>query len=505
LLQMLDIGKRFGAVTALHGASLSLMPGEIRALLGANGSGKSTLVKVLGGMVKPDDGAIILRGKPLTIHSPRDSRQNKIAVAYQDLSLVPQISVTDNVMLGQERRNKAGFSSNAIMRERTLQLLKLLKMELNPDTLVGDLEPATQSLVEVLKALAWEPEILILDEVTASLHHDQVRQLFDLLREKQRQGLGILFVSHRFDEVFSLCETATVLRGGETVNASVKLSEVNSSDLVYFMTGQYPDQSQKTTCQDVLCGGREPVLSLKDVHVAKQVNGVSFQVYKGEMVGLGGLQGQGQAELLRAIIGGIPVSEGEVRFADKPVHFKSPSEAVHCGIGFISGDREREGILPIRPVSENLFLAKFAIQSIWSIVKSGQLKSGAREVIEQLKIVAGGPNLPANSLSGGNQQKLIVGRWLMVHPKLLLLDDPTKGVDVNARREIHQLLYQLAANGTTIIISSSDNEELLAISNRIFVFYEGKIAAELCDEQKTETRLVSAMLGVEQAGKGGVH
>jgi ribose transport system ATP-binding protein len=505
LLQMLNTGKRFGAVTALRGASLHLMPGEIRALLGANGSGKSTMVKILGGMVNPDVGMITLEGNPISINSPRDSRRYKIAVAYQDTSLVPQLSVTDNIMLGRELRNKAGFGANAAMREWALHLLGLLKMELNPDAFVGDLDPANQSLVEVLKALAWEPQYLILDEVTASLHHDQVGRLFDLLREKQRQGLGILFVSHRFDEVFSLCETATVLRGGETVQPSVELSKVNASDLVHFMTGRYPDKSEKTSCQEVISAGRETILSLHEVHVGKAVNGVSFQIYKGEIVGIGGLQGQGQAELLRAIIGAIPQKTGEIRFTGHPVHFKSPSEAVHSGIGFISGDREREGILQVRPVSENLFLAKFAIGRIGAIIKSGQLKSGAQEIIEQLKIVTGGPGLPANSLSGGNQQKLVVGRWLMIHPKLLLLDDPTKGVDVNARREIHELLYQMTATGTTIIISSSDNEELMTVANRILVFYEGKIAAELCGDEKTENRLVSAMLGVEPTGKGGIQ
>jgi ABC-type sugar transport system, ATPase component len=501
---MLNTDKRFGAVTALRGASLNLMPGEIRALLGANGSGKSTMVKILGGMLKPDGGTITLEGEPLWIHSPRDSRRNRIAVAYQDTSLVPQLSVTDNIMLGQELHKKAGFCANADMRQRVCKLLQLLKIELSPEILVGNLDPAMQSMIEVLKALAWEPRYLILDEVTASLHHDQVKRLFELLREKQRQGLGILFVSHRFEEVFSLCETATVLRGGETVQSSIELSQVNAGDLVYFMTGQYPEKSQQTSCEERVAVESEPILTLKDVYVGKVVNGVSFQVHKGEIVGFGGLQGQGQAELLRAITGAIPFKKGEIRFQDKPVHFKSPSEAVHSGIGFISGDREREGILQIRPVSENLFLAKFALGRIGSIVHSGKLKSGAQAIIERLKIVAGGPGLPANSLSGGNQQKLIVGRWLMLKPKLLLLDDPTKGVDVNARREIHKLLEQMAADGTTIIISSSDNEELMAVASRILVFYEGKIAAELCGEEKTETRLVSAMLGVEPTGRGGI-
>ncbi|MCL4514750.1 MAG: sugar ABC transporter ATP-binding protein [Firmicutes bacterium] len=499
---MLDIGKRFGAVTALKNASLSLMPGEIRALLGANGSGKSTLVKILGGMVKLDSGNILLDGKPLLIQSPRDSRQNAIAVAYQDLSLVPQLSVADNIMLGREPRGRAGLVESARVRQGALELLNRLQVEVDPDALVSELDTATQSLVEVAKALAWEPRMLVLDEVTASLHHDQVQRLFALLRGMRQSGLAILFVSHRFDEVFSLCDTATVLRGGETMSA-VSISQVDYSDLIHAMTGKWPEKIRAAQLESKLPKKRDIVLSLSNLHVQNKVKRVSLKVHSGEIVGLGGLQGQGQAETLRAIFGAVSFSEGDMVFGGAPVKFRSPGDAVRQGIGFISGDREREGVLPVRSVTENLFLAKMALKGFFSTINSHWLFTGAKETIRQLKIVAEGPDSPANSLSGGNQQKLVVGRWLMVKPRLLLLDDPTKGVDINARREIHQLLRQMAEHGTTIIISSSDNEELLDIADRILVFYEGKVVAELCNDQKTEAQLVSAMLGVNRTSGGG--
>lgn len=504
MLKVTHVSKHFGGVKALDNTSLSLEPGEIRALLGSNGSGKSTLVKVLGGMVNPDKGEILLDGKPFIINSPRDSRRNGIAVAYQDLSLVPQLTVADNLMLGLEPRGKFGFTNSVEIRKRTLELLTMLQIEVDPETLVSELDPSMQSLVEVAKALAWKPRILILDEVTASMHHDQVERLFELLRSMQKEGLAILFVSHRFDEVFSLCRTATVLRGGETIT-NLDISNVNESDCVYHMTGKYPEGSQVRNDARKSFENRKVVLSLNKLSIKPKVGNVSMKVHEGEIIGIGGLQGQGQAEFIRAIYGAIPFSEGTMEFKGVPTKFKSPNEAIKKGIGFISGDREREGILSVRSVDENIFLAKTALQSFLNLIKPKMTKTVVLEMMERLNIIAGGTNHPANSLSGGNQQKLIVGRWLMVEPKLILLDDPTKGVDVVARYEIHHLLHELAETGTSVIFSSSDNEELIKIADRIFVFYEGKITAELMGAEKTEECLVSAMLGVGVCESGCVN
>ncbi|MBE3572488.1 MAG: sugar ABC transporter ATP-binding protein [Moorella humiferrea] len=497
MLQAQHISKHFGGVTALKDASLSLAPGEIRALLGANGSGKSTLVKVLGGLVAPDSGTILLDGKPLAINSPGDARRHGIAVAYQDLSLVPRLSVAENILLGREPCRRAGFVDTRKVRARAEELLARLQVDASPDALAGDLEPAAQSLVEVAKALAWDPRILILDEVTASLHHDQVQHLFSLLREMSEKGLAILFVSHRFDEVFSLCQTAMILRGGESV-ASVQLDQVDEADVVYYMTGTRPEKSRVVTAREEKETRREVILAVSNLQVPPRVRGVTLTARAGEIIGLAGLQGQGQAEFLRAIYGQIPFSGGRVEYNGASVAFTSPREAVRRGIGFISGDREREGILPVRSVTENLFLARLAKKNLGTILNPSSLQEEAGRQIEQLGIVAGSTAHPASSLSGGNQQKLIIGRWLAVQPRLLLLDDPTKGVDVNARREIHNLLRQMAASGTAVLIASSDNEELLAIAERIYVFYEGEIVAILQGSEKTEEALVAAMLGMKQ-------
>lgn len=497
-MQVLNIGKRFGAVTALKDASLRLAPGEIRALLGANGSGKSTLVKVLGGMLNPDDGRILLDNQPLSIRSPGDARKRGIAVAYQDLSLVPKLTVAENILLGQEPLTRLGFVEKRQVRSRAFDILAELHVNANPESLAGTLDPAAQSLVEVAKALAWRPRILILDEVTASLHHNEVARLFHLLRAMRAEGLATLFVSHRFDEVFALCSTATILRSGETV-ASVDIADIDEAELVYFMTGKRPETVQNTeVIQEP--AGRSTVLSLDNVEVQPKVKGVSLHVSAGEIVGLAGLQGQGQAEFLRAVYGLLPFSGGSMSFCGTPVMFRSPQQAVRNGLGFISGDREREGILPVRSVMENLLQVKLAFRRLTGILKLRALEAEAQQMIDRLSILSGGVHHAANSLSGGNQQKLIVGRWLMVRPKLLLLDDPTKGVDISARREIHELLREMARNGVAVIISSSDNQELLEIAERIYVFYEGRITSELAAEEKTEGRLIAAMLGMELKG-----
>ena len=504
MLQVLNIAKHFGAVTALKDASLIVEPGEIRALLGANGSGKSTLVKVLGGLVDPDQGQVLLDGSPVSIQSPVDSRRLGISVAYQDLSLVSRLSVAENIMLGNEPRQRGGLVSMESLQREASRVLEMLGTHIAPETLVIDLDPSTLSLVEVAKALAWKPRILILDEVTASMHHQEVQRLFALLKQLKGEGLATIFVSHRLDEVFALCDTTTVLRGGESV-AALDLSEVDEAGIVYQMTGKQVQAEKREAQPSLLEAEQPPYLVVRDLVVQNRVKGVSVKAFPGEIIGIGGLVGQGQTEFLRAIYGAIPYQAGEVQVDGKAVSFRDPSSAVHNQWGFLSGDRERDGIFPDRPVSENLFLARLSLKHLVNTVSPARLRKGAQEMIEKLRVIAGSTNHPANSLSGGNQQKLIIGRWLMTNPRLLILDDPTKGVDISSRREIHDLLREMTRSGTCVLISSSDDEELLAIADRIYVFYEGQIVEELYGENRTHEQLVTSMLGVNRKKPGKVE
>ena len=501
LLTARSVRKRFGAVVALRDASLDVAPGEIRALLGANGSGKSTLVKVLGGLVAKDGGHVALDGRHIEISGPRQARAHGIAVAYQDLSLIPRLTVADNVSLGNEPRRALAFADRRGIYRVAEEVLGRLEARFPPDALVSVLDASELAQLEIAKALACRPRHLLLDEVTASLHRHQVEVLFSLLRELRQEGTGILFVSHRLDEVFELCDAATVLRGGEAV-ASVRIADVDHAELAFLMTGKRVGLGRTHPAGASVPRDAVPLLVVDDLHVPHRVRGASIRIGAGEVVGLAGLHGQGQSELLRAIHGAIPFTRGRVQVAGVQVDLKSPADAVRHGIGFVPGDRDRDGVLPARSVEENLFLAKMASGRMARRIRPGALRAGAKEMIEKLDIVAGGPGHPARSLSGGNQQKLVVGRWLAMDPAILILDDPTKGVDIGAREEIHGILRSLADKGTGILIASSDSEELLALADRICVVYEGAIVAELRGDQRTEERLVAAMLGVE-GGPGG--
>jgi ribose transport system ATP-binding protein len=452
--------------------------------------------------VARDSGRILMEDKPLAINSPRDSRRHGIAVAYQDLSLVPMLSVEDNIMLGMEPQGRVGFMEREKVRKTALDLLGRLSADFTPNTFLTVLDASQLGQVEIAKAFAWKARYLLLDEVTASLHHDQVKVLFEILREMRDAGTAILFVSHRLEEVFDLCDVATILRGGESV-ASVKLSEVTHSDLAFHMTGKRLEKTEQQPAAAAAVRESKPVLAARDIALPPKVKGVSLEIHPGEIIGLGGLQGQGQSEFLKAVYGAIHHSAGTLDVAGNRVHFRSPADALRHGLGFIPGDRDREGVLPIRSVTENIFLARMALTGLVRRIRPRRLLEGAREIIGKLSIVVDHPSNPARSLSGGNQQKLIVGRWLLISPKVLLLDDPTKGVDIGARREIHVLLRQMAQSGTAILISSSENEELLALANRIYVFYEGKIIEELAGERRTEENLVSAMLGIDRSGSKG--
>lgn len=503
MLQVSELRKNFGHVKALNNVKLNICPGEIRALLGSNGSGKSTLSKILGGLVYKDSGNIILDGQEIDIKSPTDSRRYGISLAYQELSLISHMTVQENLSLGREKRSgKFKMIDNAQIREETLEFIQKLKINATPDMLIERLDQSTKSLIEVAKALIWKPKILILDEVTACLHKDQVECLFDLLKNLKKDGLSILTITHRLDEVFQICDVATILKNGETV-IETKIDEVDENDLVFYMTGKQPvlvkDRQGNTEDNHEL---QKIILSVANFQVGTKVNGISLDLHEGEIVGICGLQGQGQAEFLRAVNGTFPPDGGEITFLGKKVGFKSPKDALRRGVGFISGDRQSEGIFADRPVVENIFVSKTILGGLLRRIDKKQYASRAKQIIDQLKIVVGDINNPASSLSGGNQQKLLFARNLVIDLKLILLDDPTKGVDINSRREIHQILRTFVDQGKSALISSSDHEELIELCDRIVVFYEGKATAQFLVNSDIEDKLVSAMLGVKTDQKG---
>jgi len=495
MFTMREIDKRYDAVIACQDASLQVEPGEIRALLGSNGSGKSTMVKILAGLVKPNGGEILIDDAPVTINSGRDSRRLGIATAFQDLSLIPTMTVLDNILLGNEPKGKLGMVDRKISLSSVVALLERFHIDCDPDAYVQTLMPSTQSLIEVAKAVFMKPRLLLLDEVTAALHRDEVQLIFSVLRELKAQGTAIIYVTHRMNEIFEICDTSTIMRSGRTV-AHVNTDELDLDEIVFYMTGQRPDTEEILETESCDHEGRELILDVEHMALYPKVHDISLKAYKGEIVGIGGLEGQGQPEFIRALLGVNRPEEGTIAYMGEEAHFHSPADAVHHDMGFISGERNREAMFPERSVGENVFAGSAAKGSLFKYLTAKVVRDFAQAAVDKYDIVVGSLAHPASSLSGGNQQKLVVARWIAMDPDLLLLDDPTKGVDVHSRREIHRILRQCADEGMTIILSSSENEELLEIADRVYLFYEGRVSGMLSGAAKTPERLVAAMMGM---------
>lgn len=492
LVRMHDVRKRYGGVRALQGASLEVASGEVHGLLGPNGSGKSTLGKVLAGSVRPDAATIEIDGAEVSVGSPRAAARLGVAAVYQQLSLIQDLSVGENLVLGEES-TRLGFLRDRAARRRVQPVLERLGEALGAvdvDQPVRDLSPGQQQLVEIGKALLHEPRILILDEATASLHRDQVKVVFDVVRELRERGTAIVFVSHRLDEITELCDRATILRSGETV-ARLEVAETTPDELVRTMVGDV-QAVEREHDEDA---GRGPVrLRVRGLEGAG-LHGVDLDAHRGEVVGLGGLQGQGQSELLLALFGAV-ASTGEVTIDDEPVRLASPVSAAARGIALVPGDRGSQGTLPSRPILENLTIASAPDRARLGALSARRERRAAASMVDALGIRIGGLDDPVSSLSGGNAQKVVFGRWLLDEPTVVLLDDPTKGVDVGAKAEIYRIIRRLADGGATVLINSSEDRELVTVCDRVLVLFEGAVRAEIVGDDITEQRLVEAALRI---------
>lgn len=482
--------KRYGGVVALADGSLDVESGEVVALMGANGSGKSTLGKIITGAVVPDGGRLLLDYEEASFSSPQAARRAGISAVYQELSLVPDMTVAENVWLANEPV-ALGRVRRKERKERTTRLLSLFEGALGstvgPDSLVSDLSPSDRQIVEILKALGREPRLMILDEATASLGAQQVERLFELVGEWKARGMALIFISHRMEEIFRIADRATVLRSGSTVGAEV-LKETTEEHLVGLMIEHGVAQRHV----EHATGGEESVLLETGDLRSPALKGVSLQLREGEILGLGGLQGQGQSDLLLALFGAVPHS-GTVRLAGEEVHFSRPRQAMQNGLAFVPGDRGGEGLLPIRSILENLLLPSWSRYGV--LLNMRKARNDSEEVSQGLSLKMGALDDPVSSLSGGNAQKVVLGKWLMREPKVLLLDDPTKGVDVGAKGEFYKILSDLRQRGVAILLHSSDDEELLGLCDRVLVMREGAVHKELSGGELNKSALVSASVG----------
>jgi ribose transport system ATP-binding protein len=492
-LSAANVTKRYGGVVALADGSLDVRSGEVVALVGANGSGKSTLSKIITGVVSPDGGSIRLDEKEATFASPHVARTQGIIAVYQELSLIPDMTVEENIWLTNEPLRGSIAVNRREVRARTNELLALFKgavsRGLEADAPIRDLPPDEKQIVEILKAWSIEPRLLILDEATASLDSRQVGCLFDLVEKWKAEGAGIVFVSHRMEEIFRIADRAVVLRNGHTVG-NVAMSEASEGDLVRLMVGDVaaaPVIADKGAARESATSGavRLDAQGLQ----SGALRDVSLQVRDGELVGLGGLRGQGQEELLLAIFGALPYG-GTVRLGGETVRFTHPTEAMAKGVAYVPGERNAQGLLSIRSILENLQLPSWGKYRFPLRMRAA--RSDAERMTESLHLVMAGLDAPVNSLSGGNAQKVVLGKWLLRSPSLLLLNDPTKGVDVGAKGEIYKLLADLRRQGTAILFYSSDDEELLGLCDRVLVLHDGYVRAELEGERLTRRNLIGA-------------
>jgi ribose transport system ATP-binding protein len=510
LLELRDVHKRYGGVRALDGAGFAAETGEVHALLGANGSGKSTLNKVLTGVVEPDRAEVRLAGAPLRIGRPADAHAHGIVAVYQELSLVPDLTVAANISLAVEP-TRGGFLRPSAIRERAAAVLERFRAafasgQLPLDRPVRTLSPGEQQIVEIAKALARGPRILILDEATASLYRTQVDVLFEVVRELRADGVLVLFTSHRMGEIRALCDRATVLRNGRTVG-SVAVAEATDDEIVELMIGDRAHPAAPAAAPDAAAdepapqepprGERPVALSVRGL-TTDRLTDVSFDLHEGEVLGLGGLAGQGQSEVLSALFGAQRVRSGVVEVSGSTLKLSSPRRAVDAGLALVPGNRGREGLLPVRPILENLTVPSMRSRARAGALSQRRERAAAEGVVRDLLVKIGSLDDPVSTLSGGNQQKIVVGKWLLNEPRVVLLDDPTKGIDVGAKAELYALVERLTAEGVSVVLNSSDDEELLDVSHRVLVLFEGRIVAELAGARLTHEELVSASLHLSE-------
>jgi rhamnose transport system ATP-binding protein len=483
------VSKRFAATQALDDVSFELLPGEIHALVGENGAGKSTLVKILAGVYQPDSGTIQLDGEPVQIHGPAHARALGIAVVHQEPRLFPDLTVAENVFIGHAPSGRLGTIDWRRTRQDAQALFKELDVQFDVGALVRGLSMADQQLIEIAKSLSVDARVLILDEPTASLSAHEVDRLFTIVRRLRGRGVAILFVSHRLDEVFALSDRATVFRDGKHVITTATV-ELTTADLVRHMVGRAVSLFPKveTPVGDVL-------LEAKGLSRVGVFRDISFAVRAGEIVGLAGLVGAGRTEVARVLFGIDQPDRGQILLGGQVVRFASPSDAMNAGIAYLPEDRHQEGLVLDFSIAQNVTLPILARLFPRLLVHASNERDVANEYTEQLSVRMTGVDQAAGALSGGNQQKVVLAKWLASKPRILILDEPTRGIDIGAKVEVHRIISELAAAGLGIIMISSDLPEVLAMSDRIVVLHEGRLTAEISHDRATPERVMFAATG----------
>ncbi|WP_431964328.1 sugar ABC transporter ATP-binding protein [Actinacidiphila sp. bgisy160] len=490
VLALEGVSKSFGAVRALRDVSLRLHAGEAHALAGENGAGKSTLIKTLAGVHRPDTGTVLLDGRPVEFHGPGDARDAGVAVIYQEPTLFPDLSVAENIFVGRQPRRSLGRVDHKAVREAASALFRRLGVDLDPEQPARGLSIADQQLVEIAKALSFDARVLIMDEPTAALTGSEVARLFGVVKSLREQGAAVLFISHRLDEIFALCQRVTTLRDGAWI-ASEPLDSLTEDDLVRRMVGR--DLDELYPKQEAEIG--EVALSVRRLTREGVFTDVSFEVRRGEIVGLAGLVGAGRSEVARAIFGVDRRDAGEVVVDGKPLRGAAPSLAMAAGIALVPEDRRAQGLVMDMSIERNIGLTGFAATTKGGLMSRRAERSRAADWAVRLQVKYARLADVVGTLSGGNQQKVVLAKWLATAPGVLIVDEPTRGIDVGTKAEVHRLLSRLASEGVAVLMISSDLPEILGMADRVLVMHEGRLTAEIPRSEATEESVMAAATG----------
>lgn len=489
-VEMKGINKSFGSNQVLKDAGFFLKDGEIHALMGENGAGKSTLMKILTGVYTRDSGTVIVDGKEVTYHSSKEAEEAGIVFIYQELNVLFDLTVEENLFMGREITKRFGVCDKKAMRAKAQEIMDRMGVHIPVDAVMSDLSVGQQQMVEICKALMVDAKVLIMDEPTAALTQSETEVLFEVINSLRKKGVSIVYVSHRMEEIFELCDRITILRDGTYIDTKY-IKDITMDDVVKMMIGR--EIGERFPKRDNAIG--DEVLRVEGLTHEKLFRDVSFNVRAGEVLGVSGLMGAGRTEIMHAVFGNMPTVAGKVFINGKEVFIRNPRQAIEAGIGFITEDRKTEGLLLEKSIAENIELTNLGIVSKKGVLDSAKQSSLVKRGIEEFRIRCFGPQHECGNLSGGNQQKVVLAKWIYTDPKILILDEPTRGVDIGAKKEIYNVINDMAAKGVAVIMVSSELPEVLGMSDRIMVVHEGHVTGIINGADADQEKIMTLATG----------
>jgi inositol transport system ATP-binding protein len=486
LLEVENVMKAFPGVIALNRVGFTLRAGTVHALMGENGAGKSTLMKIIAGVYTPDGGTLKVKGRPLVLEGPLDALDNGIAMIHQELNLMPSMTVAENIWIRREPMNRLGLVDHRELRRRTEDLFRRLAIDVDPRAEVRTLSIASRQMVEIAKAVSYDSDVLIMDEPTSALTETEVAHLFRIIRKLRAQGKGIVYITHKMNELFEIADEVSVFRDGRYI-ATRKAAEITRDEIIQMMVGR--EITQMFPKEEVTLGG--VVLAVKDLGVEGVFSGVSFELRAGEILGLAGLVGSGRSNVAEALFGVVPATTGTISIDGARVRIDTPAQAMRHGMAFLTEDRKETGCFLMLDVQTNMDLAVLRSRYVkLGFVDQARLQADCEDMSRKLRVKTPGMHEVIQNLSGGNQQKVLIGRWLLTQPRILILDEPTRGIDVGAKAEIHRLVSQLAGQGVAVLLISSEMPEVLGMSDRVLVMHEGRMTGIVDRKDADQVRIM---------------